>query len=273
MGRALLRAPHNHRTFNRSDVVADYARADALLPPEIVALDTLHRDIARPSVLDIGVGGGRTAAAFSERAIRYVGIDYSDAMILACKNRFADSATPLEFCVGDARSLLYEDGSFNFVLFSFNGIDYMDHNDRLQALREIYRVCVPGAIFCFSSHNLWSVKPMYDALTSDRKGPYRKLTGVLHRAVLQKANPPLPELLSKPYSMVNDGVHHFGLRSYYANPNEVLSQLTDAGFESEMIFDKRGDAVEQPVTASCTDSWLTHLCRRPQVRGVAGNPS
>ena len=47
---------------------------------------------------------------------------------------------PLEFCVDDVRELSHEDGSFNFVLFSFNGIDYMDQNDRLKALREIYHV-------------------------------------------------------------------------------------------------------------------------------------
>lgn len=265
MLQAILRKPHNHDAYNRPDIVADYARLVELLPSEIVALDRLHSLIPGPSVLDIGVGGGRTTTAFSEQASRYVGIDYSSAMILACERRFASSAVPLEFCVGDVRQLPYEDGSFNFVLFSFNGIDYMDQSDRLKALREIYRVCAPGGFFCFSSHNMWSLNHVYDSPLANRRGVYRKLTGVLNWAVLRTANPPLRDLLSKRHAMVNDGVHGFRLSTYYADPNEVISQLFYTGFDSVTVYDLRGDVVEQPVADNCTDDWLAYFCSRPQI--------
>ncbi len=267
MLRAILRRPHNYAAYNRPDIVADYVRLAELFPSEIVALDRLHHLMPGPSVLDIGVGGGRTTSAFSETASRYVGIDYSPEMILACERRFADSPVPLEFCVGDVRQLTYKDGSFNFVLFSYNGIDYMDENDRLKALREIYRVCAPDGIFCFSSHNMWSLNHVYDSPLANRRGVYRKLTGILSWAVLRAANPPLRDLLSKRHAMVNDGVHGFRLRTYYADPNEVLSQLADVGFDSVTVYDLCGDVVEQPVADNCTDDWLAYLCSRYQIAG------
>jgi ubiquinone/menaquinone biosynthesis C-methylase UbiE len=46
-----------------------------------------------------------------------------------------------DFRVGDARDLSqFEDESFDFVLFSYNGIDVISHPDRLRTSREIYRV-------------------------------------------------------------------------------------------------------------------------------------
>jgi ubiquinone/menaquinone biosynthesis C-methylase UbiE len=267
MLQAILRKPHNYDAYNRPDIVADYARLAELFPSEIVALDRLRQLMPGPSVLDIGVGGGRTTIAFSEQASRYIGIDYSPAMILACERRFASSAVPLEFCLGDVRQLTYGAGSFNFVLFSYNGIDYLDHNDRLKALREIYRVCAPGGIFCFSSHNMWSLNHVYGAPLTNRRGVYRKLTGILNWAVLRTANPPLRELLSKRHAMVNDGAHGFRLSTYYADPNEVLSQLADVGFDSVTVYDLCGDVVEQPVADNCTDDWLAYFCSRPQIAG------
>ena len=264
MLQAITRKPQNYDAYNRPDIVADYARSVDLFPSETVALGRLRHLMPRPSVLDIGVGGGRTTTAFSEQASRYVGIDYSPAMIRECERRFASSVVPLEFCVDDVRELTHEDGSFNFVLFSFNGIDYMDQNDRLKALREIYRVCAPGGIFCFSSHNMWSLKHVYESPRANRKGVYRKLTGVLIWAVLRTANPPLRDLLNKRHAMVNDGVHGFRLSTYYADPNEVLLQLADVGFDTVTVYDLRGDVVEQPVADSCTDDWLAYFCSRPQ---------
>ena len=49
---------------------------------------------------------------------------------------------------------LFEDSSFDFILFSFNGIDYMNHDERIRTLREIRRILKTGGYFCFSTHNL-----------------------------------------------------------------------------------------------------------------------
>jgi SAM-dependent methyltransferase len=261
---AIFGRARNDDLYHRPEIVAEYAQSSELFPSEKVVLERLRQLIPEPTVLDIGVGGGRTTPAFSEQASRYVGIDYSAAMIKACESQFAAAVAPMEFCVGDVRQLSFEDDSFDFVLFSFNGIDTLDHPDRLKALHEVYRVCAPGAIFSFSSHNLWSLEHVYDSFPTEQMGLYRKLTGVLNRVVLRTVNPPLREALGKRHVVVKDGVHGYRLSNYYADPNEALRQLAEVGFESVTIYDQRGDVVSQPVPESCTDDWLAYICFRPQ---------
>ncbi|MBF0188289.1 MAG: methyltransferase domain-containing protein, partial [Magnetococcales bacterium] len=48
----------------------------------------------------------------------------------------------------------FETTSFDVVLFSFNGIDYIHpYSARLATLREIWRVLKPDGLFIFSTHN------------------------------------------------------------------------------------------------------------------------
>jgi ubiquinone/menaquinone biosynthesis C-methylase UbiE len=105
-------------------------------------------------VLDIGVGRGRTTVALSETVGKYVGIDYSAKMIAACKERFRSTSQPLSFYVCDVRDMhRFPNHTFDVVMFSFNGLDYMLHEDRLIALRETRSVCVRNGWFVFSTHN------------------------------------------------------------------------------------------------------------------------
>jgi ubiquinone/menaquinone biosynthesis C-methylase UbiE len=59
-------------------------------------------------------------------------------MIKTCQKRYQRSPRKLSFEVADARAMKsFEDSYFDLVLFSFNGIDYMNYEDRLTALQEI----------------------------------------------------------------------------------------------------------------------------------------
>src|SRR5262249_12955489 len=126
-----------------------------LQPPEETILRLLLPGLATARMLDLGVGGGRTTLHFAKWVHEYVGADYSPSMITACQKRFSGYPAHISFQVCDARALgLFESASFDFVLFSFNGLDYVGHDDRLKILQEIRRVGNPGGHFCFSSHNL-----------------------------------------------------------------------------------------------------------------------
>ena len=48
-----------------------------------------------------------------------------------------------EILQADARNLPFERGTFSFVLFSFNGIDYVAPRDRARVLGEVRRVLAP----------------------------------------------------------------------------------------------------------------------------------
>ena len=51
---------------------------------------------------------------------------------------------------------MFDSASFDFVLFSYNGIDTMSHVNRLRVFDEVFRLLVSGGLFAFSSHNLES---------------------------------------------------------------------------------------------------------------------
>jgi ubiquinone/menaquinone biosynthesis C-methylase UbiE len=77
------------------------------------------------------------------------GIDYSEEMIDACKKRFSDYSSHISFKVCYVRSMkMFDENTFDFILFSFNGIDLISHNERLKAFDEIKRIGKPGSCFC-----------------------------------------------------------------------------------------------------------------------------
>jgi len=138
----------NQRVYDAPDVVAHYAGLEYLTPCERLLFET-HIP-PRSTVLDLGVGGGRTTPFLAKRASRYIGIDYAPAMIKACQARFPD----LEFLPGNAADLSkFGDGSFQAAVFAFNGIDYVPAAVRNKCFEEIRRVLKAGGVFIFSSHN------------------------------------------------------------------------------------------------------------------------
>lgn len=143
----------NLRVYRTPEVVTLYAGFDYLTAAEQLLFEThLKQGI---SLLDLGVGGGRTTPHLSRIASRYIGIDYSEEMIRACRAKFPE----LRFEVQDAADLsLFADESFDTIVFSFNGIDYLVPSEkRERCLHECYRVLKQGGTFIFSCHNPRSV--------------------------------------------------------------------------------------------------------------------
>ncbi|HMC38022.1 MAG TPA: class I SAM-dependent methyltransferase [Acidimicrobiales bacterium] len=108
-------------------------------------------DLARGGpILDLGVGGGRTASLLRLLSAQYVAIDYTPAMVDLCRRRHPG----LDVRHGDARDLDgIADASQQLVLFSVNGIDAVDHDGRQQVLAAVRRVLRPGGLFLFSTLN------------------------------------------------------------------------------------------------------------------------
>jgi ubiquinone/menaquinone biosynthesis C-methylase UbiE len=141
--------PANLRTYGIPQVASYYAALNYLTPCEKL----LFQSYIKPemNVLDLGVGGGRTTAYLSRIASRYVGIDYSEAMVQACEKKFPH----LDFRLADASDLSsFEEESFDVIVFSFNGIDSVIPNEkRLRCLCECWRVLRPEGVLIFSAHN------------------------------------------------------------------------------------------------------------------------
>jgi ubiquinone/menaquinone biosynthesis C-methylase UbiE len=139
----------NLRTYRVPEVASHYAGLHYLTPCERL----FFRAYIKPgmSVLDLGVGGGRTTAYLSRVASRYVGVDYSEPMIDACRSKFPD----LHFMLADASDLsAFPNSTFDAIVFSFNGLDYVvPDKKRLRCLQECSRVLRDQGVLIFSSHN------------------------------------------------------------------------------------------------------------------------
>jgi ubiquinone/menaquinone biosynthesis C-methylase UbiE len=106
------------------------------------------------AVLDIGCGTGRTTAPLFDRGMKVIGIDLSKEMIDCAKKKRPE----IDFRVMNACDLEFDNESFDYALFSFNGMDYIyPKSKRLLCLREINRVLKKNGVFIFSSHNACSV--------------------------------------------------------------------------------------------------------------------
>lgn len=216
----------NRERYNSQDNVATYASSTGLMPAEEHLFGRhVH---AGDDVLDLGVGGGRTTPALSASARRYVGVDFAEAMVLACRPRFPG----LEFRVGDAADLSdYDDGTFDAVVFSFNGVDCLPTDAaRHRFLDEAHRVLRPGGRLVLSRHNARGVIML--PLRGNRSTA-RELAGLVKYGVLENARRlrtlPLSPTFRRGEGRIFDRADG-GIELRVATRDRVVDEVTQHGF-------------------------------------------
>jgi ubiquinone/menaquinone biosynthesis C-methylase UbiE len=250
----------NKDTYESDDVVHLYGIANNLQKPEETLLNLLKNDLKHFIMLDVGVGGGRTTIYFAPLVKKYVGIDYSKKMIEVCKKRFPKKEN-ISFSIGDVRSLKsYKNESFDFVLFSFNGIDYVHHNEREKAFLEINRVLKRGGFFVFSTHNLNSSHRLY---TINNSGSLITILWEIIRVfglIILNGFP--NQFSSMNWAIINDGSYFFRLKTYFIAPAYQLLQLQKLGFEEIRLFSLKGTEIYSDDLEKEDDFWLYYFCRK-----------
>ena len=251
----------NRTVYNSAAVVARYKGRDAIHPAEAAILERFHNELRDARMLDIGVGAGRTTLHFAPVVRSYVGVDYAPAMVEACKERFKDQANAT-FEVCDAREMSqFADGSFDFVLFSYMGLDSVGHEDRARILGEIRRVLRPGGRLAFSSHNLRYIPRLYR--------PYRtrSLVSTLWTAMralrVRMHHKPHKELLTRDYALMRDGSEKFRTEMYYIKPEAQLRALQQLGFRVLDTYDLKGRPIPTPeALVAMREPWMHYVCER-----------
>lgn len=243
---------NNLERYSDPTVVDHYEKVAGLQPCEEVVFD--HWLKPGMAILDIGVGGGRTTPKLSQLSSRYVGIDYSEGMVTACKRRFPH----LEFRHGDATNLgEFRDGEFDAVVFSFNGIDCIPEvAARARALREAARVLRPGGVFIISTLNARCLA-VFPQMSGARGAeiPWRILYSLY--ATIRLAARVLPGATYwRGRGYVRDPVHG-GLIHYNTTRRHMTAQLKAAGFEVVEIV-----GGPRPGLGSFLTPWYYYACRK-----------
>ncbi|MBD2119389.1 class I SAM-dependent methyltransferase [Trichocoleus sp. FACHB-262] len=253
----------NQKTYAAFSVVQHYAQLKLLQPAEETILELFRDRWSNMKMLDLGVGGGRTTQHFASLAVEYVGIDYSAEMVAACQKRFAASPD-LRVEAGDARDLSrFADNSFDFILFSFNGIDFVSHSDRLKVFQEIRRVGKPGGYFFFSSHNLQGLELEFSLRKHLSLNPITTYVNLVLFAILRLINRSftLEQLKASSHVIVRDESHNFRLKTYYIRPEAQIQQLAPNFSEVKVYSWKTGlQITSEAELRSNSDMWLYYLC-------------
>ncbi len=86
-----------------------------LATQEALLLEALA-PVAGRRILDVGTGTGRAALGLARAGARVVGVDASEEMLDVARERAAAMSAPLDFQIGDAHALAFDDRSFDAVV-------------------------------------------------------------------------------------------------------------------------------------------------------------
>jgi ubiquinone/menaquinone biosynthesis C-methylase UbiE len=199
---------------------------------------------AGDQLLDLGCGNGADAqelAAIVGSTGRVLGVDKSAALIEEARERTRDAQLPVEFHVGDAHALAFDDDSFDGCR-SDRTFQHLD--DPLTALEELVRITRPGGRVVISDVD-------WETLVVDASRP---LTRMVANALCDDCRQgwigrELPRLFRKA-----------GLLDIGAVPQTII--LTDFAL-ADLVFSLRATAarLRQAGTASDDDvsAWIDEL--------------
>ncbi|MEQ8323873.1 MAG: class I SAM-dependent methyltransferase [Vicingaceae bacterium] len=251
----------NRSTYQKAKVVAFYAGQRKLQKAERLIFSDIDEVLKDAWVLDIGVGTGRTSHHLIPRCKKYIGIDFSQAMIDECETQFADKQA--EFHCMDARDLSrFENGRFDVIIFSFNGIDCLDYDDRKRVFDEVKRIGKSRGHFIFSTHNIGYISSMYSYQWP--KNPLNVLPELRRLRLIKQHNGSLSEFKGKQWAYVKDGAEDFGTELVYIDPILQRTTLREMGFNEIRLFDYRsGKELTDDNINSHTLPWVYFHARLP----------
>jgi SAM-dependent methyltransferase len=197
-------------------------------------------------------------------------------MVAVCQERYPDR----DFRVVDARDLsIFEDGSFEFVFFSYNGIDTVDEQDRKKIYQEIHRILTEDGIFVFSTLNKDGRSYAESPFQLHRPGePIDRSRRAAVLFILRNVSDPLR--LPRRYRNWRDAkrrrvegngwatcaltVRDFILTCHFVTLERLRAELDEADFSviAMLSSDRYEGAIAPEVTTDHSDSFYAMVQRR-----------
>jgi SAM-dependent methyltransferase len=177
-------------------------------------------------VLDVGGGPGEYAAWLAGRGYDVTLVDPVALHVEQARDRGVASAV-----VGDARTLDFDDGTFDAVLLLGPLYHLPDREDRVRSLREAHRVLVPAGVVAAA---------VISRFASTIDG--------LHQGFLKEQE--FEDLVA---AGIESGRHENRTRrpgwfttAYFHRPDEVLPELRDGGFHQRELYAIEGVGAVTP---------------------------
>jgi ubiquinone/menaquinone biosynthesis C-methylase UbiE len=180
----------------------------------------------RIAILDIGGATGSFSFWLAEQGYDVSLIDIVPKHIEIAKSKEKEKSIKLEsIIVGDARSLPYEDDSFEIVLLMGPLYHLIDQNERQKSLKEAYRVLKQNGIIITETISRYA--SLFDGF----------LYGLVN-------DPEFVEIMNRD---IKTGFHRdtseskiYFTDSYFHRPEEIIQELTDVGFKFEELISVTG---------------------------------
>lgn len=240
------------------DAPAVPAVTGGITRPEMELLRRLRPELKDLRMLDIGVCAGRTSIYFSPLVGSYHAFDPAGEMVACAKKNLDDQMNPEDIFLADARRMGFAaEGTYDLILFAGEGIDKVSAEDREVIFKEVRRVGREGAWFCFSSHNLQSLRPRVGVRAVDFLKRFRR------RLLMGAANQGLERLWHQPFAVLFDETAGYRRPVYYVTPKEQVRALKELGFHDVRVLSTRTglEVRDWRRWGRIFDDTLYYLCR------------
>ena len=248
------------KSYENPSSVGFYSKEIELHPAEKTLFKRHENELKSSKFLDIGIGAGRTTIYLANNVAEYVCVDYSQKMIDYCKSKF--TKLNAEFLCCDARKMdMFPDESFDFVFFSFNGIDCVNIEDRKLILEECFRILIKGGGLLFSSHNTKYQSNLKSySIGLNPVNTFKEIRRYRYRNLHNDWNKISNE---DPYFYFNDLDYNDPIQLVYIQPNHQIGMLKEVGF-NEIQCHAKSDAkiLSGNNLDKYEEAWTYYFCRK-----------
>lgn len=250
----------NRKTWEKKFSVRAFVNQSELQKAEIKIFEKYGQKISGKNVLDIGCGTGRTTRFLASHTSDIIGIDYSERMIAAASKLNPD----IDYRVCDVRDLSpLSQYHFDFILYSFNGLDYLDHIDRIKALKNIHKVLKNDGVFAFSSHNINGFNHSSTPILKFELNIFKQIKnfGKFFIEIFYYLRFHKKKIVTDDYSILNDDGNFFSLLTYYIDRKKLIEQLKNCGFEVLETYDQYGNNLNQDSNDEYSN-WIYYVAKK-----------